>query len=120
MPEVLRITLKYEGRDVDDGTMPIDDVVEALKGFAGAYGKIATRVSPEVKHQLRVSAVRTGSFDLVILAWIAALGVASTDLQSLKPVADVALWVFRILKGVISAKKHTKGGRGTLARQVPP
>ncbi len=33
------ITLKYSGRDVEDGTMSIEDVVPALQGFSSAYGK---------------------------------------------------------------------------------
>ena len=37
----VRVSLKYNGPDVDDGTMPLKDVVEALQGFAGAYDKIA-------------------------------------------------------------------------------
>ena len=71
MPEPLRMPLKYDGSNVDDGTMPVEDVREALQGFSGAYGNVASRVDPEGQHQLRVAAVRTGSFDLLILAWIA-------------------------------------------------
>jgi hypothetical protein len=108
MPEALRITLKYRGPSVDDGTMPIEDVVEALEGFAGAYGKLATRIDPEGEHQLRIAAVKAGSFELVILAWIAVMHTASTNLESLKPVTDSAKWIFGVLKNVIRAKKHVR------------
>lgn len=109
MPEALRISLKYRGPSTDDGTFPIEDVIEALEGFAGAYGKLASRVDPEGEHQLRISAVRTGSFELIILAWITALQAGSATIESLRPVADSAKWIFGIIRNVILAKKHVKG-----------
>jgi hypothetical protein len=42
----LSIKLLYEGTDVDGGTMPIEEVVIALQGFAGAYGKVADHLIP--------------------------------------------------------------------------
>jgi hypothetical protein len=108
MPQALKITLKYDGPSVDDGTMPVEDVVNALQGFAGAYGKIATRIDPQRDHQLRVAAIATGSFELLIGAWIVTQAAAA-GIESLKPVVDAARWVYSTLKGIISIKKHTKG-----------
>lgn len=106
MPEPLKISLKYTGPNVANGSMPVDDVIEALQGFAGAYGKIANQIDPEVQHQLRVAAINTGSFELVILAWLLA---AETDMEALRPVVDAARWVYGLVAGVVRAKKHTKG-----------
>lgn len=40
MPErPLQIKFRYRGPAVDDGTMPVEDVITALQGFSGAYGK---------------------------------------------------------------------------------
>lgn len=71
MPESsIRISLKYNGSDVDKATMPIEEVMSALQGFSGAYGKVASLLLPESQHQLRIAAVKPGSFDLSIVAWI--------------------------------------------------
>lgn len=108
MPESLRLSLKYNGPNVDDGTMPIGDVVDALQGFSGAYGRIASLVDSDKEHELRVTAVRTGSFELLVVAWVVSV-VASGEIESLKPIVDSARWVYSLLKGVVSAKKHTRG-----------
>jgi hypothetical protein len=67
----VEITLKYNGMDVDDGTMPIDDVISALRGFSNAYGKIASSNDPNGQHRIRVSAINRSSFAVTILAWAA-------------------------------------------------
>lgn len=105
--EELRITLKYKGRDVDEGTMPLDEVVDALQGFAGAYSKIAAQEDTTVQHELRVSAIRNGSFDVLILAWVLLKEQAAT-FEALKIAAGSARWVVKRIVDVIAAKKHTK------------
>src|SRR5664280_997160 len=105
MSEPTRITLRYRGRDVDDGTMPVDDVVDALQGFAGAYGKVAGQIDPQHTHQLKVTAIRQHSFDVVI---VAGMFVAS-QLKDLETVTDAAKLVFRTIANVINLKKHTQG-----------
>jgi hypothetical protein len=108
MPAALRIRIKYSGREVDDGTMPLGDVLEALHGFSGAYGKIASNLDPERQHQLRLSAIEHGSFELAIIAW-AILSQASGPLSSIQIITDSARWVVSKITGIIAAKKHTKG-----------
>jgi hypothetical protein len=55
MPEPpLSIKLRYVGSAVEDGTMPIEEVILALKGFAGAYGKVAENLLPSSSHELRI------------------------------------------------------------------
>jgi hypothetical protein len=39
--DAIDLTLRYEGPDVDSGSMAIEDVVTALQGFGGAYSKLA-------------------------------------------------------------------------------
>jgi hypothetical protein len=103
----LRISLKYEGSDVDDGTMPVEDVLTALQGFAGAYGKAANELLPSSTHELRISAIKEGSFELAILAWVGAAQLRPT-LEALKSVSDGAKYVFNIVKSVIDAKKFVR------------
>src|SRR5262245_11074766 len=108
MAEELMVTLRYEGPDVDNGSMPVEDVVMALQGFAGAYGRIAARYNPEVQHQLRVTAIRAGSFDALITIW-AFLAENSAQLQALSVVTIGAAWIVRTLLNVVRAKLHAAG-----------
>ena len=106
MPEPpLRIKLRYVGSEVEDGTMSIDEVILALKGFAGAYGKIADHLIPSSSHELRVSAVEKGCFDLSILAW---LGANSDSVAALQIAGSAAKFVFSIFSKVIDSKKDIK------------
>lgn len=103
--EPTRITLRYRGRDVDDGTMPVDDVVDALQGFAGAYGKVAAQVDPTHVHQIKVTAIKKHSFDVLLLA-----GMFLADkIKELEPAIDATKFVLRTIIDIINIKKHTKG-----------
>jgi hypothetical protein len=99
----VEITLKYDGKDVDDGTMPIDDVISALRGFSNAYGKLASLEDPEGQHQIRVSAINKSSFAVSIIAWAQQ---NQTLLAVSTPIA--ALIVTTIIK-LIELKKAAKG-----------
>lgn len=105
MAEPIRITLRYRGRDVDDGTMPVENVIDALQGFAGAYGKVASQVDPNHVHQLKVTAIQQHSFDVLILAGM----FAADKLKDLETISDAAKFVFRTIADIINLKKHTKG-----------
>lgn len=109
MPDTIRFNLRYRGQEVDDGTMPIGLVSEALDGFSGAYRKTAAYFGPDSIPQLRVSAPKQGSFDLLVIAGVA----LSQDPANLASMAahmwDFAENVFHIVTGVINLKKHTKG-----------
>ncbi|MFZ0913374.1 MAG: hypothetical protein WBQ76_09660 [Candidatus Korobacteraceae bacterium] len=85
--------------------MPVDDVVNALQGFAGAYGKVASQVDPSHVHQLKVTAIRQHSFDV----WIVAGMFAASQLKDLETITDAAKFVFRTVADIISLKKHTRG-----------
>jgi hypothetical protein len=103
----LNIRIRYEGDDVNNGTMPVDEVITALQGFAGAYGKAANELMPSSVHELRVSAVNEGSFEVAILAWIGASQFKET-LEALNNAADGAKYIFGIVRDVINGKKHIK------------
>lgn len=108
MPESLPISIIYDGPDVDNGSMPIDEVVDALQGFSSAYGRIASLVDSERTHQIRVSSIKEGSFhvDLVVL-W-AILVAQEGHIKTMETVAGAAKYVYDLLVGVIRAKKHVK------------
>ena len=107
--QAVRLRLNYHGPEVDDGTMPIGLVVEALEGFSGAYRKAADYISPDLFPELRVSAPEHGSFHLLVLAAVA-LGQNPAQLAT----NVVNFWehaerIGRLLAEVINIKKHAKG-----------
>ena len=108
MAETVRIMLRYRGTDVDNGTMSVDDVAEALAGLSGAYGKVASHLDPKSNHQLRLTGIDTHSFDLLVLASIA-MGQDGDLLGKIKTAVDAAKYVIGFVVDVIKAKKHTQG-----------
>ncbi len=106
----MQMSLKYDGTAVDDGTMPVEDVIVALQGFSGAYGKVASSVLAESSHEIRVSAFTTGSFDLNIVGLITSAG-GQEALQALGYASKAAAAVYSIVKGYIELKKHVKSKR---------
>src|ERR1700722_18362352 len=68
MAESIRISLRYHGPEVDAGEMDVDDVIKALQGFSGAYMKVSTEIAPDARQELKVTAIRNESFDLIVVA----------------------------------------------------
>lgn len=66
MTERVEIHLKYEGPDVDRGTMALHDVIPVLQGFAGAYAILAAIEDPNSQHHMEISAVQQGSAEIVL------------------------------------------------------
>jgi hypothetical protein len=117
MPDNAQVELQYGGPEVEDGTMPVEDMVDALVGFSGAYDKIARhQQSPDTGHRIRVLGLRKGSAKIVvdIVEWVAknpaAAGVLVTG-GSL--IATGAYKVLTDLAGVIRGKKALRGQRIT-------
>lgn len=112
MPDPTTIELRYSGKEVEDGAVPVEDMIDALAGFSGAYNKIARRAQPEIRQRLRVVAVRKGSAKILIdvVQWIAnnpqAAGVWVTAGGM---VGTGAYMVLKDLVGVIKAKKALHG-----------
>jgi hypothetical protein len=107
--EEIDIHLRYEGPDVDDGTMSIQDIVPVLQGFSSAYGKLAATDDPRSTHRLRIAAVRPGSATIVLQVWNF-LGDQTTvnALTSSSMVATAAYFVVRKITDVVRIKRHVK------------
>lgn len=110
--EEVELHLEYKGKDVDDGTMSVEDLVPVLQGFSSAYGKIAAQVDPGARHRLRIVSVKKGSFDAVLEVW-RVLGenvdpITSASILTGGAVVTVggAVRVVQWIVGVIKAKRH--------------
>ncbi len=109
-PPPIRFSLKYHGPEVDDGTMPIGLVAEALDGFAGAFRKTADFFAPpDYAPELRVSAPERGSFDIVVLASMALSQDPAQLAKAFVDAWDFAERIGRFLVDVMNLKKHAKG-----------
>lgn len=66
--ERIEVSLKYEGEDVENGSMIVGDVIPMLRGFSGAFARIANMENTGIEHRIRISAVRSGSveFELIV------------------------------------------------------
>ncbi|PJE73929.1 MAG: hypothetical protein COV01_03770 [Candidatus Taylorbacteria bacterium CG10_big_fil_rev_8_21_14_0_10_41_48] len=112
--EKVLIELNYEGRDVDNGSMSVEDMVPALQGFSSAYGKIAGLSDLEVRHSLRVTAVEKGSFH--ILLDVSTFIVQNKDqLEAIASVTTIAslglsgaIGIVKAIMWTIQLTKHTE------------
>jgi len=107
MADTIHVTLRYIGPDVDKGEMDIDEVVAALQGFSSAYGKVVAEVAPESRHQLKVTALRESSFDVIIAATII-ISQAGDTFEIAKSIVNAAKYTFRLITEVVTLKKHTR------------
>jgi hypothetical protein len=106
----LTVTLNYNGTDVDGSTMPVDDVVAALQGFASAYSKLASGREPGLEHQIRVSAVDHSSFAVSVVPVVNwAIQNPKEALLMAAPAVGAAKWVVDTIIKVIELRKATEG-----------
>jgi hypothetical protein len=106
----MKITFRYAGPEVDSGSMDIEEVIEALQGFAGAYGKVANELdAPEAAHQVKVIGFDKGSFEVYLAAGISLLSQDGSPVRTFLNLVDSAKIIFEIIGNVILAKKETKG-----------
>ncbi len=68
MTERTEIHLVYELEDAEISNMDIEDAILTLRGFDGAYGRIAAAVSPSMDHRMTITAVQPGSITFVLEA----------------------------------------------------
>lgn len=126
--ERTEVTLRYIGRDVDDGSIGVDDLLSALNGFSGAYYKLAERESLDVSQRIKVTGISKSSANvhLEILQWAAAHPVVSTVASGVgaaiaakgteigkaatKKIAEV---VINRMVNIAKAKKHIQRGNYT-------
>jgi len=112
--DILKISLKYSGPDVDDGSMSVDDFTDALKGFSSIYGKTASHQKYKHTHEIRIVAIKKGSIDIQLA--IEFLKDNSELIGDLANLAAVTTFAGSIMTGTIKAVtsiirffKHTKG-----------
>jgi hypothetical protein len=112
MPDILPVELVYEGDDVNDGTVPVDYMIDALVGFSAAYEKVTRRTQPDMEHRIRVVGVRQNSAHILVnvVEWVrvnpAAAGVLVTAGGL---IAAGAYRVVSDIAKIIAAKKHLAG-----------
>jgi hypothetical protein len=106
--DVLRVTLRYDGPDVADGSIAVDDMVSAIQGFAGAYEKLAKRERTKADHRIRVTALEKHSADIVIGVW-EWIGQNVTQLQGLSYMVGSAAGIVGTIGMIIKIRKHVAG-----------
>ncbi len=107
MAESIRISLRYHGPSVDDGEMDVDDVIKSLQGFSGAYIKVSSEIAPDARQELKVTAIKDESFDLIVFAGLYL--VSTGDLfEKIDSTINVAKFAFSLIADVMGLKKHTK------------
>ena len=114
MIEQIEIHLKYEGPDVENGTMALQDVIPVLQGFSGAYTSLADTENPDVTHRIKLSGVRQGSADIVLEVIYQFLTEHSQQIGAAAGlVGIVSVTAFPVVKkifDVIGIKKHVGNG----------
>lgn len=108
-----KVELLYEGTEVEDGTVPVEDMIDALTGFSGAYNKIAkTERGLDQGHRIRVVGLEKGSAKIIVevVDWIIKNPNASLALSGVATtVVGGAYIALRDLAKVIWARKSTRG-----------
>ena len=105
--EQVEIHLRYEGPDVDDGTMSLQDIVPVLQGFSSAYGKLAATDDPTSTHRLKIAAVRPGSADIVLEVWTM-LGDNAGQIAVVSTLTGAAYGIIKKIAGVVQIKRHVQ------------
>jgi hypothetical protein len=108
MPETLPISLIYDGKDVENGSMPLGEVIDALEGFSGAYGKVASLVDSARTHEIRVTAVKEGSFKVDLVVFWGLMVASEGPIKTIETVIGGAKYVYGLIADVIKAKKHVR------------
>ena len=105
--ERVEVHLRFEGPDVDDGTMSLGDIVPVLQGFAGAYAKLAETDHPEATHRVKITAVRQGSADIVLEVWRQLVQNAE-QIAAFASAGGSAFGIIATLIKVIQIKRHVQ------------
>jgi hypothetical protein len=115
--EEVEIHLRYEGPDVEDGSMSLQDAVPVLQGFASAYGKLAAVSDPSSTHRLRITAVRPGSVIFALDVW-KFLDHNAGVIQAGGVLGAAAIGIVSRIIWLIRLKKHVK--REPYREQIGP
>jgi len=120
--EHVSLSLRYAGKDVDDGAMDVEDLLSALNGFSAAFYRLADRESQEAKQRIRVTGISKSSanvhlqiFDLIQAHPAVSATIGSGLAYVGKKIADV---VIEKIASVAKAKKHIQNGTYTTELSV--
>jgi hypothetical protein len=105
--EQVDISLRYEGPNVKDGTMSLQDAVPVLQGFASAYGKLAAFEDPSSTHHLRIVAVKPGSVLFALDVWTY-LNENAGVIQAAGVIGGAATAIVATIIRLIRVKKHVR------------
>lgn len=112
--DVVRLMLRYAGRDVDDGTIDVEDMLSALNGFSSAFYRLTERESQDSKQRIKVTGISKSSANIKLEIFHLAqahplIASAATGAVAYvgKKVADI---VIEKIAGVAKAKKHVQNG----------
>lgn len=108
-PSVAQLQLVYDGPEVKDGTLRIEDMVDALIGFGRAYDKIADLQNVPVKQNLRVTGIKRASADILISAF--SQMNPTVTLSNVVEAGKYASAIITTIVGFIQFKKHMKGAK---------
>jgi len=107
------VELYYHGNDVENGSVPVEYMVDALVGFSGAYAKVARRFrSNDVMHRLRVTGLKEGSARILVEAYEWARQNPELAALALTAATGVITGGWAVVKWIgetISAKTHMAG-----------
>lgn len=105
-----KITIKYSGPDVDDGSMPVDELLLALQGFTNAYSKISKYKNIQTPQQIRLVGLKNESFDLLISIVDVAQQMTSNaeQLVTFGLSGGLVLQVIKSMLMLIKLTKHTQ------------
>jgi hypothetical protein len=73
MPDSIRVELRYSGPEVDDGTLLVEDMLDALSGFQDAFVRLAKRQDvPNPAQHLGVVTLEKGSARILldVFEWV--------------------------------------------------
>lgn len=113
--ERIEVSLKYEGANVENGTMAISDVIPVLQGFSGAFTRIANMEKSDIEHRITLTAVRSGSVEFVldVISHVADNPeLIAAAMETLRHPA--AFRVVETMFGVIQLKRHVGWGKREL------
>lgn len=104
----LEVHLRFEGPDVEDGTMSLEDIVPVLQGFANAFAELAKTDDPDSKHNVKIADVRQGSADVVLGVWTTVSDHPDFVTGAAALLIGSAQLIVRKIIGVVRLKRHVK------------
>jgi hypothetical protein len=113
MPETISVELIYRGPEVEDGTMPVEYMLNALAGFSGAFIKLARHEDVRLpEHGIRVAALQKGSAKILIdvVDWVAKNPVAAGVIAT--AASGAAAGTYKVVKNIIGVLKGKKALQG--------